>query len=43
MNAAWSSADGARHVVVIFNTNADHDAPVSRAMRGVLKRWFCGR
>ncbi len=43
MTAAWSSTGGARQVVVFVNTNAGHDAPVSRAMRGVLKRGFCGR
>lgn len=43
MTAAWSTADGKRQVVVNVNTIAGPDAPVSRAMRGVLKRGFCGR
>jgi len=43
MTAAWSRGDGARQVVVVVNSNFDHDAPVSRAMRNVLVTAYCGR
>jgi hypothetical protein len=36
MIAAWNSKDATRQVVVIVNSNFEHDAPVSEAMREVL-------
>jgi D-alanyl-D-alanine carboxypeptidase len=42
MTAAWSSEDGARQVVAIVNTRADHDEPVSGAMRALLGLGYCG-
>jgi hypothetical protein len=40
--AAWSSADGARQVVVVVNTAYADDERPSRAIRGVLKRAYRG-
>jgi D-alanyl-D-alanine carboxypeptidase len=42
MTAAWNSKDGARQVVVVVNSNFSHNAPVSRAMRNVLVKGYCG-
>jgi hypothetical protein len=42
MIAAWSSQDATRQVVVIVNTNVDHDEPVAAAMRNVLITAHCG-
>jgi D-alanyl-D-alanine carboxypeptidase len=42
MTAAWNSKDGRRQVVVVVNTSASHDEPVSAAMRQVLVTAFCG-
>jgi hypothetical protein len=42
MIAAWSSQDATRQVVVIVNTNVDHDEPVAAAMRNVLITAYCG-
>jgi hypothetical protein len=33
MIAAWNSKDATRQLVVIVNSNFEHDAPVSAAMR----------
>jgi D-alanyl-D-alanine carboxypeptidase len=43
MAAAWNSKDGAHQVVVVVNSNFSHDEPVSRAMRNVLVKAYCGR
>ena len=41
MTAAWSSENGRRQVVVVVNSNLDHDEPVSRAMRELLTTAYC--
>jgi D-alanyl-D-alanine carboxypeptidase len=43
MTAAWTNRSATRQVVVFVNSNDDHDAPVSRAMRDVLITAYCGR
>jgi D-alanyl-D-alanine carboxypeptidase len=42
MTATWNSEDGRRQVVVLVNSNFDHDAPVSQAMRTLLTVAYCG-
>ena len=42
MTAAWSNRSATRQVVVFVNSNYDHDAPVSQAMRDVLVTAYCG-
>jgi D-alanyl-D-alanine carboxypeptidase len=42
MTATWNSEDGDRQVVVLVNSNFDHDAPVSEAMRALLTLGYCG-
>jgi D-alanyl-D-alanine carboxypeptidase len=42
MTATWSSEDGSRQVVVIVNSNFEHDEPVSQAMRTLLTLGYCG-
>jgi D-alanyl-D-alanine carboxypeptidase len=42
MTAAWSNRTATRQVVVFVNSNYDHDAPVSQAMREVLAAAYCG-
>jgi D-alanyl-D-alanine carboxypeptidase len=42
MTAAWNNKHGTRQVVVIVNSHATHDEPVSRAMREVLATAYCG-
>jgi len=41
MDAAWSSADATRQVVVVVNSNFSHDEPVSEAMRKLLVMAYC--
>jgi D-alanyl-D-alanine carboxypeptidase len=41
MTAAWSRRDGRHQVVVVVNSNHDHDEPVSRAMRELLTTAYC--
>jgi D-alanyl-D-alanine carboxypeptidase len=43
MTAAWNSKNGTRQVVVVVNTHAGHDEPVSAAMRDLLATAYCGR
>ena len=42
MTATWNSEDGGRQVVVLVNSNFDHDEPVSQAMRDLLTVAYCG-
>jgi D-alanyl-D-alanine carboxypeptidase len=43
MTAAWSTKNAHRQVVVVVNSNYDHNEPVTRAMRDVLATAYCGR
>jgi D-alanyl-D-alanine carboxypeptidase len=41
MTAAWSTKDGDHQVVVLVNSDHEHDALVSQAMRDLLVKAYC--